>query len=170
MIFSLPCFPLVSVSQRLTLNLFMKWDYKQGETQQTSSIPFQWKRLKLALGKAVSASCSSRLATIREPSHGGYRGCVSFQAVWGGFFVYFLFFIFENQSFALLCAKERKEIERGCFSRDSSWLMLRSNAKLKLDSIYKLNNCRMQRIFLCSRDPIRRSDLCRSRRFGSMRC
>lgn len=84
MIFSLPCFSLVSPTKRLTLNLFMKWDYKQWEIHQTSPIPFCCKRLKLALGKAVSASCSSNLATTSagEPSSKGERGCVSCQAAW----------------------------------------------------------------------------------------
>lgn len=40
------------------------------------SIPFQWKRLKLASGKAVSASCSSNLATTSAGGtfvRGGWR-------------------------------------------------------------------------------------------------
>lgn len=102
MIFSLPWFSLVSPSKGLTLNLFMKWDYKQWEIHQTSPIPFHWKRLKLALGKAVSASCSSNLATtsVGETFMQGWeRLCI----LPGGMMCFFFWFFFQSFfSFLLL--------------------------------------------------------------------
>lgn len=142
MIFSLPCFSLVSPSKRLTLNLFMKWDYKQWEIHQTSPIPFHWKRLKLALGKAVSASCSSNLATtsVGEPSRKGERGCVSCQTACF-FFFFALFLLFWKSILSFVVHKGEKKGECGCLccgthtseTTLSLWLMLRlSTAKLNL--------------------------------------
>lgn len=101
MIFSLPWFSLVSPSKGLTLNLFMKWDYKQWEIHQTSPIPFHWKRLKLALGKAVSASCSSNLATtsVGETFMQGWeRLCI----LPGGMMCFFFFWFFFQSFFSFL--------------------------------------------------------------------
>lgn len=70
-----------------TVNLYTKWAYKHLEIQQTHSIPFHWKRLKVALGKAVSTSCSNNLATTSsgQLSCMGKRGCVFCQVVQNGF-------------------------------------------------------------------------------------
>lgn len=67
--------------------LFTRWGYKQLEIQQTSCIPFHWKRLKLALSKAVSTSCSNNLAATSsgQLSCMGERGCVFCQVVHNAF-------------------------------------------------------------------------------------
>lgn len=123
--------PLVSPSKRLTLNLFLKWDYKQGEIHQTSSIPFHWKRLKLALGKAVSASCSSNLATASagEPSHRGEGGCVSCQAARCVF--YFIFLIFFQKNHSLVCL----DTEEGA-GREAGWLGFKDQHVRKVVSFF----------------------------------
>lgn len=153
MIFSLPWLSLVSPSKRLTLNLFMKWDYKQWEIHQTSPIPFCWKRLKLALGRAVSASCSSNLATtsVGKPSHEGERGCVSCQAAWYVFFPSVFPLVYKINPWCCIEREGReKEGRWGRFRRGArghAW----DNSRLACNVAFKRHITEFSRMLRC--DP-----------------
>lgn len=145
-------FPFVSHGKRLPLSLFMKWDYKQWEIHQTSHIPFHWKRLKVALGKAVSASCSSNLATA---SVGGTvtEGWERFSILPGRVMcfpsVFLVFLAVLNVFFESILVVYREEKgEWGCFSCGtrlsgfSWWLILHSgSAKLNRLNVRMTRNC-----------------------------